>query len=69
MLRRKYQGVDAQMRGRIVKKCGRADACLPTRLNFIAGVHVCVYGQFSTVQFGKLGPAPGRFELSKGMLM
>ena len=25
------------------------------------------YGQFSKVQSGKMGPAPGRFELSKGI--
>ena len=26
------------------------------------------YGQFSKVQSGKVGPAPGRFEFSKGIL-
>ena len=26
------------------------------------------YGQFSKVPSGKMGPAPGRFELSKGLL-
>ena len=26
------------------------------------------HGQFSKVQSGRMGPAPGRFELSKGML-
>ena len=28
----------------------------------------CLYGQFSKVQPGQMGPAPGRFELSKGAL-
>ena len=26
------------------------------------------YGRFSKIQPGKMGPAPGRFELSKGIL-
>ena len=27
-----------------------------------------IYGQFSRVQPGEMGPAPGRFELSKGIM-
>ena len=27
-----------------------------------------LYGQFSKLQSGKMGPGPGRFELSKGIL-
>ena len=30
-------------------------------------IYMQMCGQFSRAQSGKMGPAPGRFELSKGM--